>query len=39
VLTAMDTAKDPIRRGALRDAAISINADLVALHGIDLGSF
>jgi hypothetical protein len=39
VLTAMSTAEDPITRGILREAAISINADLVALHGIDLGPF
>ena len=38
-LTAMSTAEDPISRGHLREAAISINADLVALHGIDLGPF
>jgi hypothetical protein len=39
VLTSMSAAEDPITRGHLRDAAISINADLVALHGIDLGPF
>jgi hypothetical protein len=39
VLTAMSTAEDPITRGRLREAAVSINADLVALHGIDLGPF
>jgi hypothetical protein len=39
VLTAMSTAEDPITRGYLREAAIGINADLVALHGIDVGPF
>lgn len=39
VLTAMSTAEDPIARGHLREAAIGINADLVALHGDDLGHF
>ena len=39
VLAAMSTAEDPIVRDHLREAAISINADLVALHGIDLGPF
>jgi hypothetical protein len=39
VLTAMSTAEDPITRSMLREAAVSINADLVALHGIDLGPF
>jgi hypothetical protein len=39
MLTAISTAEDPITRGLLRDAAISINDDLVALHGIDLGPF
>jgi hypothetical protein len=39
VLTAMSTAEDPITRGLLRETAISINADLIALHGIDLGPF
>ncbi len=39
VLTAMSTAADPIRKSILRDAAISINADLGTLHGIDLGPF
>jgi hypothetical protein len=38
-LAKMGAAKDPITRGILREAAISINADLVALHGIDLGPF
>jgi hypothetical protein len=38
-LTAMSTAEDPITRGLLHEAAISINADFVALHGIDLGPF
>ena len=38
-LTAMSTTEDPIARGHLRNAAISINADLLALHGIDLGPF
>jgi hypothetical protein len=38
-LTAMTTAEDPITRGHLREAAMSINADLLALHGIDLGPF
>jgi hypothetical protein len=38
-LAAMSTAEDPITRSTLREAAISINADLVALHGIDLGPF
>jgi hypothetical protein len=40
VLTSMSTSEDPITRGLLHDAAaISINADLVALHGIDLAPF
>jgi len=39
VLTAMNTAEDRITRGHLREAAISINTDLVALHGTDLGPF
>jgi hypothetical protein len=38
-LSAMNTDEDPIARGLLREAAVSINADLVALHGIDLGPF
>jgi hypothetical protein len=39
VLAAMSTSEDLNTRGLLREAAISINADLVALHGIDLGPF
>lgn len=39
VLTAMSTAEDPITRIYLREAANRTNADLVALHGIDLGPF
>jgi hypothetical protein len=39
VLTAMDTAEDPISRGILRETAISINGDLVVLHGVDLSPF
>jgi hypothetical protein len=32
----MEEAGDPITTGILRKTAISINADLVALHGVDL---
>lgn len=38
-LTAMDATGDPMARGVLRETAISINVDLVALHGTDLGPF
>ena len=38
-LTAIAKTDNPTTRGVLRETAISINADLVALHGIDLGPF
>jgi hypothetical protein len=38
-LAAMEEAEDPITTGILREAAISIDADLVALHGVDLSPF
>ena len=38
-LTAMDATGDPMDKGVLRETVISIKADLVALHGIDLGPF
>jgi hypothetical protein len=39
VLTAIDTTDDPLAKSALRETATSLAADLVALHGIDLGPF
>ena len=38
-LTAIDATEDPNSKGLLRETAISINADLIALHGVDLGPF
>jgi hypothetical protein len=38
-LAAVDATEDPRIKAMRREIAISINADLVALHGIDLGPF
>jgi hypothetical protein len=38
-LATMDATNDPLAKNLRREIAVSINADLLALHGIDLGRF